>query len=839
MLMGVTALRANPVDFSQAQAAASKFIEASVAVELRQGLPQMVYSEPNGAYYVFNSGTEGFVIIAGDDAYRPVIGYSNESAFDAKNIPPALAYHLAGIAENINRLRTRGNAVASPLVAAEWESVLRHGRLLSRNGGRGVDYLCQTKWDQNYPYNYCCPEDPDGPGGHTYVGCLATAMAQLMRFWALPAQGIGSHCYINEDYGEICADFGATTYDWDNMVNSLDNNSPEEEKLAVGTLGFHCGVTIDMGYGPDGSGGGSGTIPAVMHQYFDYSEANVQYRRDDFETETWKRMVREQFDMGWPMYYGGCEDGGCHAFVCDGYDDFDMFHFNLGWGGGSNGWYLIDEAPYTHPADAMFNFVPSAIYDITPSAPTNLTVDVPVETELHTLIHWTNPTTSLDNTPLSSIEEVVVTRNNQVIRVLTGLAPGQSVEIEDAEVPYYDSYHYAVYVKANGRYGKHADFLDVNVGPICQWKVLMTTTNYQGWEGGCLSVYNAAGTEVARCSMNSLITTMESPMLPIGRLSFGWTAPENSVGNLGFIIKNSDGQQVFSFNGSSDDIQEGIFLTTNNSCGSDQTCATPENLVATPVDDNILLSWEGVENEGYGYNLYRDGVLLRLIPAGSGLSYLDEQVSMGGYCYQIAVLCEGGESEVMSNEACSFVGPCYPPRNLDFEYTSNFRIKLKWQPPVPDDGLTGYVLYRRQGEGEYRRIKLLNASALEFTDNNLNQEDDYYYRLYAYYRDADCYSSPANWIYNATVFELHTYFSPTGVVETDEGVRVYPNPANGVVRVEAEALTHVTVFNALGQCVLDKEANGDTFVWNDVSKGVYLMRIDTEKGVSYAKIVAL
>ena len=839
MFMVTLTMNANPVDLSLAQTAALKFFENQYNGNLREGILELVLAEPNGAYYVFNTGANGFIIIAGDDSHRPVIGYSNESTFDANNIPPSLVDYLGGIAENILRLKSRGNASASPMVAAEWESLLNHGQLISRNGGRAVDYLCQTKWDQYDPYNYCCPEDPAGSGGHAIVGCLATAMSQLMRFWAMPTQGIGSHCYIHEAYGEICADFGTTTYDWEHMPNVLSSDASEAEKVAVGTLCFHCGVAIDMGYGPDGSGGASAPIPSVMHNYFDYSEANVQRNRNDYETETWKRMVREQFDMGWPMYYGGCQSDGCHAFVCDGYDDYDLFHFNLGWGGGSDGWYLIDDAPYTSPADAMFNFIPSAIYNITPSAPTDFSVDVPVDSELRTVLHWTNPTTSLDGTPLTSIEEVVVMRDNQVIRVLSDVSPGETVVIEDTDLPIYDVYQYTVYVKANGRYGKHAYALDVLVGPTCQWKVVMTTNNSQGWEGGYVSAYNNAGHEVARCTMNSPVPALEKPLLPLGYLSFGWTAPEDTVGTMSFTIKDANENVLFSFSGSSSDLESGIFLTTNNSCFGESPCAIPENLEAVPNDDYILLTWDPVENEGYGYNIYRDGLLYRIIPAGTVTSFLDEQVSIGGHCYQMTVLCEGGESETKSNETCSAVGPCYPPRNLDYELTSSFKIKLTWEPPVPNDGLTGYVLYRKQGGGEYERIKMINPTDLSYTDRNLSAEDDYYYRLYAYYQAVDCYSSPANYKYDSNVFELHAYYSPTGLEEAESQVNVYPNPSHGSVRVEAPAMTRVSVYNTLGQLVLDEALTGDSFEWHDVAKGLFLMRIQTENGVFYTKIIAL
>lgn len=829
LLVMASVVKANPVDFTLAQAAASKFAEAKFAVE-RQNL-ELVYTGTEGAFYVFNIGDQGFVIIAADDAFRPVIGYSNQSTFNADNIPPALMDYLDGIAMSVNQLRVRGNAQATPMVAAEWESLLTRGELISRNGGRGVDYLVQTQWDQSYPYNYCCPEDPNGSGGHTYVGCLATAMAQLMRFWAMPVHGNGSHCYIHQDYGTICADFENTYYDWDNMPNSLNSDSPEVEKLAVGTLGFHCGVTIDMGYGPDGSGGASSPIPGVMHDYFDYSEANVQYRRNDFETEVWKRMVREQFDMGWPMYYGGCDDGGCHAFVCDGYDDEDMFHFNLGWGGSSDGWYIIDEAPYTNPADAMFNFVPSAIYDITPSAPTNLSVEVPDETVLRTVLHWTNPTTSLNNAPLTSIEEVVVMRNNQIIQVLTNMTPGQTVEVEDADVPYYDTFEYAVYVKANGRYGKHAYGLNVKVGPSCQWKVVMTSTNYHGWNGGYITVYNNAGHEVAICTLESSTPVVAQPELPLGRLSFSWTAPEETVDNLSFNVKDSEGNSLFSFSGSSDEAPSGIFLDANNGCGSSLNCDAPENAVANDNGDNpIQLSWEAVGGQIYGYNVYRDGMLCRLVQ--SGTEFLDEQATMGGHCYQLTVLCQGGES-ALSNLTCATEGPCYPPRNFDYEFKANHKVKLKWEAPVVTDGLSAYFVYRKKDDGEYRRIKLVSAAGLTVDDSSNLSEGDYYYQIKAYYQGMDCYSAPSNVVNEANVFELHVRIEPTGVDEDYSEFTMVPNPTDGMVLVKGENLKQVEVYNVIGQSVMTKNAESNNVVidMSGLSSGLYFVHVMDQNGV--------
>ena len=831
LVVGMMNLYSLPIDRTLAQSAAQKFATARFADE--RALPELVYTGQDEAFFVYNVGDHSFVIIAGDDAHRPVIGYSDESAFDVSNIPPALAYYLDGVAECILQLH---HAVATPEVAAEWNSVLQHGRLISRHGGRGTGYFCQTKWNQTYPYNYCCPDDPAGSGGHAIVGCLATAMSQLMRFWAYPAQGIGSHCYYHDDYGEICADFGNTTYDWDNMPNVLDNTSSEAEKLATGTLCFHCGVTIDMGYGPDGSGGASGPIPGVMHTYFNYCDSVVQLRRDDYETETWKAMVREQFDMGWPMYYGGCEDGGCHAFVCDGYDDFDMFHFNLGWGGGSDGWYLIDDAPYTHPADAMFNFVPAEVYNQTPSMPTDFAA-VPVsDTDLKVHLTWTNPTTTLDGSNLVDIESVVIMRDNEVIATLSDVTPGATLEYEDADVPRYDVYHYAVYAVANGRVGKHANIMKVMVGPSCPWKIIMTTNSFQGWRGGYISAYNMGGHELGHYTMTSSTTISVEPDMPLGRLSFGWTAPQETVSQMAFVIKDANGQTVYSYSGSSDDLPSGVFFETNNTCGGDLSCGVPENLVATSQEDAILLTWDAVDHPGYGYNIYRDGLLYRLIQEGN--TFLDQTVTQGGHCYRVAVLCEGGESGEYSNESCATAGPCYPPRNLDFELTGSYKPKLTWEKPEPNEGLSGYYLFRKDGDGEYHRIKLLGASAVSYTDNALNQEGDYYYRLYAYYGDLDCTSSPANRKYRPNEFELHVYYSLTGINESEASIKVYPNPTSGNITIEAVGMMEVSVYNTLGQCVLQKEVSGELTTVNlqQVSEGLYLLRVKTEEGVISRRI---
>ena len=823
------AIQASPVSEEQARRLGRGFVTANFEFTRQGGDMELVYQTPY--FYVYNVGSDGFVIISSDDSFRPVIGYSDEGAFNPNDIPPALVDYFDGICE-VRSMALRRGVTAKPDVKADWDQLRLTGKLVSRNGGRGVDYMIKTKWNQDYPYNYLCPADPAGPGGHTYVGCLATAMCQLTRFWSYPVHGNGSHCYIHDDYGEICADFENTYYDWEHMPDVLTSNSSEEEKIAVGTIGFHCGVTLDMGYGPDGSGGPSDPIPAVMNQYFSYSEHNVKRNRNDYDLETWKDMVKEQFDMGWPMYYGGCDDGGCHAFNCDGYDDYDMFHFNLGWGGSSNGWYIIDEAPYTHPADAMFNFVPEPVYNAAPMAATDFTVTPASDVALSATLSWTNPTETLGGTALGNIDQVIVTRGNVVVYAGDNVTPGATMTITDANVPYYDCFDYKVQAVVNGKPGKVALVKKVAFGPTCGWTIMAGTTSFQGWRGGRITVYNACGTVMGSVTLESSTTQNVTVNVPVGRVYFDWTSPDTQLSNIFFLVKDAGGTTMYSFNGPSEEMTEGIFLEANNGCGNTGSCVVPSNLITDNQQDEVHLSWTSNGAPTYGFLVYRDGQICRLVQEGN--EYVETDLPIGGHCYRVSALCENGESE-KSNESCVSIGECYPPRNLDYEYVgSSYQPKLTWERPSHSDGLSGYYLFRSsEKDGQYSRIKLISASATSYQDNTVSVEGDYYYKLYAAYNGLDCTSAPASYIYDDNQFYLHVYYSPTNIGEDENGlVSIYPNPTRDTFVVKGEGIMQVSVYNVIGQKIAETNCvcNEMTLSLGYVDSGVYFVRVRTVNG---------
>lgn len=226
----------------------------------------------------------------------------------------------------------------SQVAARLWRAILEMHPLSPRNQVV-VPPLIQTCWDQDEYYNILCPSDSEGQGNHVLTGCVATAMAQVMRYWEYPAQGTGSHSY-SCDYGTLSADFGNSTYHYDMMPDRLSAGTPAAQVQEVAKLIYHCGVSVDMDYGPESSGSYLSLSPNALHTYFGYGMSSYIHK-NQYSASSWNDIIKNQLDSLRPVLYRGQSDAGGHAFVCDGYDDQDYFHFNWGWNGSNNGYYLL------------------------------------------------------------------------------------------------------------------------------------------------------------------------------------------------------------------------------------------------------------------------------------------------------------------------------------------------------------------------------------------------------------------------------------------------------------------------------------------------------------------
>ena len=380
LLLTATTLFAERVSQEDAALVAKNFMSASTAqpgVKKSTGAKMVLKkaaSATENQYYVYeNASGEGWVMVAADDAITPILAYSKTGTFRTDNMPINVRKWLGKYDNFIKKVEADG-FVATEEAQNQWKK-LRKGLPDDPAGTVVIGPLVQTQWDQDEPYNNLCPGTGTSGQGSTkaYTGCVATAMAQVMKYWNWPVKGTGSHSYtpLNPNtggsqtkYGTQSANFGNTTYDWDNMLNKYTSSATSTQKTAVATLMYHCGVATEMMYG-DYEWGGSGTYTTnygswtesdnaqnALYNYFGYKQA-TGYMRDGYTYQgtkyydswtdaAWTAMVKEELDKSHPIMYGGAGDEGGHSFICDGYDTQNYFHFNWGWSGSNDGWYKLD-----------------------------------------------------------------------------------------------------------------------------------------------------------------------------------------------------------------------------------------------------------------------------------------------------------------------------------------------------------------------------------------------------------------------------------------------------------------------------------------------------------------
>ena len=373
----------NPVDMATVKRVAHNFL-MSRNVPVTKSMPSVAYTataevasaKSTDLFYVLNCG-DAFVVVAADDRIVPVLGYSTEGAFDPQNVPIQMQDYLEAFSQEITAII---NEPSCPSLYQERWATLLSDSYAATKGTAVVGPLLSTIWAQTEFYNSLCPEDAAGPAGHVPVGCVATAMAQVIRYWEYPVHGVGSHTYLANssaygygDYGEQTADYEHTTYDYANMPNRLTASSTQAQVTAVATLSYHCGVSVDMFYGPKGSGSFMDRVSPALIKYFDYPDRLKHLSRNNYTDEEWVKMLKAELDLGHPMPYDGSGDAGGHAFVCDGYDNEDYFHFNWGWNGAYNNYFLVSSLnPSPSQPQLTFNNRCSAIFGIDAVTPVML-----------------------------------------------------------------------------------------------------------------------------------------------------------------------------------------------------------------------------------------------------------------------------------------------------------------------------------------------------------------------------------------------------------------------------------------------------------------------------------
>ncbi|WP_294921489.1 C10 family peptidase [uncultured Prevotella sp.] len=277
------------------------------------------------------TSTTGSVVVANDDAFAPILGYTDAPMGD--NIAPAFLWWVETANQSLENMLASGMTSAKVKPNAAYRSA--------------VNELLTCRWGQNAPFNNICPEYTDKGQKQRYVtGCVATAMSQILYYHKYPITGDGKYSYrFNPGDGAVLtlkAEFGKTTYDWDNMLDVYtEGKYNEAQAQAVATIMSHCGISVKMNYNKDGSGAYPVDATLALRKYFRCNKYAKMYMRNFMPNEEWMNIIYRELNDNCPILYGGTSAAGGHAFVLDGYNKDGLVHVNWGWDGKDNGFFDI------------------------------------------------------------------------------------------------------------------------------------------------------------------------------------------------------------------------------------------------------------------------------------------------------------------------------------------------------------------------------------------------------------------------------------------------------------------------------------------------------------------
>lgn len=373
----------------------------------------------DAAFYIFNMGgsKDGFVIVSGDDRMEPVFGYSTNSSYDATNVPDGLKWMLDTYSKCIESLNGSTTKRTAPQTRASYTA---------------IEPLIQTQWNQYWPYNLQCPQKD---GEYPPTGCVATAMAQILyyytnNYWTISSEAIPSYTFNGTTYEAL----EATTFDWSSMKTTYSwDDSDESAQAAVAKLMKYCGYAAEMQYGYGGEGSAAYTPDKQFYKYFGFSKKIKKAYRDNYTTaEEWNELIYNELKESRPVLYSGQTSyNSGHQFICDGYDGNGYFHINWGWGGWTDGYYLLsDLTPSDRESGNGYNTGQDIVYNLIKK-----TDDEDADKTLTIKSITSNTTSSTRNSADINFDGISITAST----VYNGIVEGDDFPIQYIGLGLYDS----------------------------------------------------------------------------------------------------------------------------------------------------------------------------------------------------------------------------------------------------------------------------------------------------------------------------------------------------------------------------------------------------------------
>ena len=775
-------------------------------------------------YYVFNRGNNsGFIIVSGDDRAKEILGYSDTGSFNINTLPSNFASWLGFYQNEMKALMEQSE-----------ETTITSTTLLSSSTNvatRQTSYaasiaplLGNIKWDQGAPYNNLCPLIKDTT--RSVTGCVATAMAQVMRYYKWPVKGTGSHTYTTSSLSKsLTADFSNATYDWANMTETYNSSSTEAQKTAVATLMFHAGVAVDMNYG-ETSSASSIDMAKALFTYFGYDSNLQSYQRDYYSSPEWVDMIKTELNASRPVLYAGQSSDGGHQFVCDGYDSNGLFHFNWGWSGSSDGYF---ELSVLNPGtlgigggtSGGFNTDQNIVIGV--QKPNSSSTTAPYQ--LYVYKPLTTAASSISRTSLFSISMTLYNYGVNSFGGSLGIAlynnSGFVKLLNSTNVSSLDSYR----GYANPNFPKNltipSDVADGSYKLYCVFK----PSGQTDWQimRGKVGVPNYLN--IALTSANINISTPDAyPKLTI-----------NSLTTTGNLYHNKTGRFSLSITNTGAEYNSNIILKlrlVDNIIINQDVCTDPINIPSGETKTFDLMGDITVAAGQYNLTAYYDSQNDR-----SNLSYTSFANSS-----TVNVLAEPTETPALTlTSQISF-----PSSSSVSKSNAVLTAHIKNTGGYFDKDVIAFIFPSTTGYSltylGYQKILLDKDEerAITFTGNI--DLDPSSYRVAVYYWD----TAINDWSrFTPTSFSLIPFTlknDATGIEETTLGkLTLYPNPATDKLFLQSEGLVKsIRIMDISGKQVLlmKPETSGEiTIPVAGLSAGTYILQNETETGVKVSKFI--
>lgn len=760
-------------------------------------------------YYVFNvSDNKGFVIVSAEDNVYPILGYAFEGSFQTQInfIPENFNYWLDNYTDQIVYARQQA-LKANTTIAEKWNDLLQNNAVAK--DFENVDPLLSTLWDQGTYYNQLCPNDPSGPGGHVWAGCVATAMGQVMKYHDYPEQGTGSHSYNCQGYGNQSANFGATTYNWSAMPNQVNTSN-----TAVATLLYHLGVSVDMQYSPSGSGAYSSDARDALVEYFSYSENAQLLPKNAFPIETFEFKLKNELNLNRPVYYSGSGSGGGHAFVCDGYQGDNYFHFNWGWSGYGNGYFYLSNL---NPGGSQFNQGQSAMFYVYPEGATVLEGPQNFNAEVSGMdvsLTWDAPSGK-------DLLGYNVYRNNENIDFLSGT----EYMDEGQEQGSYAYYVCAVYDEGESfPSGSASIFIGGGTTTVFEevfesytaggQLVCQNSDDWTTWSNAPCSAEDAYITsDVSFSGTNSIVVNGTNDVVKVidnytsglYKVSFYINIPSGYLGYFNTLhlfngANSSWGMQVF-FN------EDGTGSIDGGGEGAATFNFTPDTWIFVEVIVDLNGDWAEFKLDGTSVHGWQWSI---------GAFGQDNLNQLGGVnFFAWAGKSKASPQYYIDDFMIEEFGPLMllPPTN--FAVNVSFEnIQMTWDAPG-DPNLESYNIYYAFDNGEFN---LLDNTTQTTHVIDLPGAGLHAWYITAVYPDGE--SDPTN--------TQEVLLSGTDTHDKKQ-LNIYPNPAHDFLHIEmTDQLETIEILNLTGTTIIKTTGPENKIDISALPDGVYFIRILTD-----------